>query len=106
MKTITLEIEMNFTDAVKYLLDGKCIGIKPQDNSNFIVKYKPHWMNQESSDYNLCWNRTVKDGKGSEGIRTDQYIGVWHPVVIDANDLPDNIKQLFILENISLIKRD
>lgn len=101
MKTITLELEMNFTDAVQYLLDGKCIGIKPKGNSNFIVKYKPHWMNQTSPDYLLCWNRSVKEGKGNEGIRTDQYIETWQPVVIDANDLPDNIKQLFILENIS-----
>jgi len=49
----------------------------------------------------LCWNRSVKEGKGNEGIRTDQYVETWQPVVIDANDLPDNIKQLFILENIT-----
>ena len=101
MKTIALELEMNFTDAVRYLLDGKCIGIKPKGNSNFIVNYKPHWMNQASHDYLLCWSRSVRKGKGDEGIRTDQYIGTWQPVVIDTNDLPDNIKQLFILENIT-----
>ena len=101
MRTLTLENELSFTDAVQNLLDGKCIGIKPKGNSNFIVKYKPHWMNQSSPDYLLCWNRSVKDGKGNEGIRTDQYTSAWLPVVIDSNDLPENIKQSFILENIT-----
>jgi hypothetical protein len=101
MKTITLDVEMNFTDAVQYLLDGKCIGIRPKGNSNFVVKYKPDWMNQISEEYLLCWNRTVKDGKGNESIRTNQYLKLWSPVVIDTNYLPDNINKLFILENIS-----
>ena len=101
MKTITLENELSFTDAVQHLLDGKCVGIRPKGNSNFVVKYKPHWMNQSSPDYLLCWNRSVKEGKGNEGIRTDQYTSVWQPVVIDANDLPENIKQSFILHDIS-----
>ena len=50
MKTIILETEMNFIDAVQYLLEGKCIGISPKGNSDFLVKYKPHWMNQKSKD--------------------------------------------------------
>lgn len=101
MRTITLENEMPFTDAVQYLLDGKCVGIRPKGNCNFIVKYKSHWLNQSSPDYFLCWSRSVKEGKGNESIRTNQYTGMWLPVVIDANDLPDNIKQSFVLENIT-----
>lgn len=101
MKTITLDIEMNFTDAVQYLLDGKCIGIRPKGNSNFVVKYHPSWMNITSKEYLLCWSRTVKEGRGNEGIRTNQYLELWNPVVIDINYLPDNINNLFVLENIS-----
>lgn len=101
MKTITLEEEMNFTDAVQCLLDGKCIGIRPKYNTDFLVKYKPNWMNQTSPDYLLCWNRTVKEGQGTEGIRTDQYLGAWKLVIINSNDLPENIKQLFLLDDIS-----
>jgi len=101
IRTITLETELTFADAVKHLLEGKCIGIKPKGNSNFLVKYKPHWMNENSPDYFICWNRSVKDGKGSEGVRTDQYLGVWQLEVINTNDLPENIKQSFILENIT-----
>lgn len=92
---------MNFSDAVQYLLDGKCIGIRPKGNGSFLVKYKPFWMNQNSPDYILCWSRSVKEGKANEGIRTDQCVGSWQPVIIDSNELPDNIKQLFVLENIT-----
>ena len=93
---------MLFTDAVKCLLAGQCIGIKPKGNSNFIVKYKPDWMNQNSDDFILCWNRSVKkDGKGNESIRTDLIVGIRLLVVIDTNDLPENIKQYFILQDIS-----
>ena len=101
MKTIILETEMNFIDAVQYLLEGKCIGISPKGNSDFLVKYKPHWMNQKSKDYLLCWNRSVVKGEGNEGVRTNQYAGVWRPVIVDSNDLPENIKQLFLLQDIS-----
>lgn len=92
MKTITLELEMNFTEAIQYLLDGKCIGIKPKGNSSFLVKYKPN----SSFNYFLCWSRSVRDGKGNEAVRSDQYLETWQPVVIDTNDLPDDIKQLFL----------
>lgn len=82
-------------------MDGKCIGIRPKGNSNFIVKYKPHWMSRTSPNYSLCWSRSVKEGNGNEGIRSDQYLGRWQPVVLDTNDLSDNIKQLFVLKDIT-----
>lgn len=102
MKTITLEPWLTFKEALQSLLDGKCIGIRPEGNANFIIKYKPIWMNEFSLDYGLCWNRSVKEnGIGNEMIRTNQYLENWQLVVIDHNDLPDNIKQRFILEDIS-----
>lgn len=105
MQVITLDIEMAFTEALQYLLDGKCIGIRPHGNANYIVKYKPHWMNNESPDYGLCWSRSLTpDGQASNFIKSDQYLGKWSPVVIDSNDLPDEIKQLFILQDISSLK--
>ena len=104
MKVITLDIEMSFTEAFKYLSEGKCIGIRPEGNNNFIVTYQPIWMNEDSSDYQLCWSRSVKDGIGNTSIRATQYLGKWFPVVIDSNDLPDEIKQLFVLQDISSLK--
>ena len=101
MKTITLEPTMTFADALQCLIDGKCIGIRPKGNSNFIVKYHPRWMIQTSTDFVLCWNHSVKDGIGDHSIRTDQYLGTWQLVIIDSNDLSENIKQRFILEDIS-----
>lgn len=95
---------MSFIEACQYLLDGKCIGIKPSGNANFLVKYKPHWMNQESNGQ-LCWSRSLtKDDQASNSILMDQYLGKWFPVVIDSNDLPDEIKQLFVLQDISSLK--
>lgn len=105
--TITLDTAMNYTDALQYLIDGKCIGIKPQNNLGFIVKYKPIWMKKTSPDYQICWSRSFKDGQANEGIRAEQYLGDWFPVVIDTNTLPENIKQSFILENITgLLPKD
>ena len=92
---------MPFTEALQHLVDGKCIGIKPKGNNNYVVKYKPHWMNQDSTEHMLCWNRSVKEGKGETSIRTNQYLNEWFLVVIDCNDLPENIKQSFVLENIT-----
>ena len=104
MKVITLNTPMSFTEAVQFLLSGKCIGIRPEGNNNFIVAYTPIWMNKDSVDYQLCWSRSVKDGIGNTSIRATQYLGKWFPVVIDSNDLPDEIKQLFVLQDISSLK--
>jgi hypothetical protein len=84
MKTIILkELKMDFIHALQYLLNGKCIGILPGDNSNYIVNYKPTWMNKESPDYLLKWNNSKEDN----GIRTDQFLDDWYPVIIDHNDI-------------------
>lgn len=101
MRTITLEVQMTFNEALNYLMEGKCIGIKPKGNGSFLVKYKPHWMNKDSSDYILCWNRTYKDGEVDQGIRTNQYLDEWNPVIIDCNNLPEDINNQFIWADIS-----
>ncbi len=102
--TLTLETEMSFTEALRHLEMGKCIGIKPKGSSGgFLVKYKPHWMNEDSDDNMLCWNRSVTDGKGAEGIRTKDFLGKWYLVVIDTNSLPDKIKLQFVLSDITNI---
>lgn len=101
MKTITLETELNFIDALKYLVDGKCIGIKPGNNCSFLVKYNPTNKSKDLITYYLCWEKTVEDNKCNFEIRTDQFLGIWHPVVIDTNDLPEHIKQSFVLKNLN-----
>ena len=100
MKTITLENELNFTDALQSLLDGKCIGIRPKGNANYIIKFQPNWM-EKSKDYCIGWHRSFKDGKCNQEIRVEQYLDVWFLVVIDCNSLPDNFKNYFILENVT-----
>ena len=83
MKTIVLDTEMSFNEALNYLMDGKCVGIKPTTNSNYIERYKPTWMNEKSQDYMLRWN-----GKDNgNGIRTNQYLESWYPVIVDHREL-------------------
>jgi len=86
---------MTFTEALEYLMQGKCVGIKPSTNSNFIVRYKPKWMNAESPDYMLCWNRSEhKDGRADCSIRTNQYLEEWYPVIIDHRELSEDVLNL------------
>lgn len=82
--TITLEQEMTFDEALKYMLAGKCLGIRPGSNTGYIELFKPDWMNKEVKEYMLQWN-----GSG-DGIRTNQYLGVWYPVIIDHRDITQN----------------
>ena len=83
MKTITLETHTNFIDALKYLIEGNCIGIKPGENTSYLEIYKPEWMNKESPDYILKWH----DSENNEGIRTDQYFEKWFPVIVDHREI-------------------
>jgi len=82
MKTITLtENPMTFEQALKYLLEGKCIGIKPATYDNFLVKYRPLWMKSEP-DYLLKWN-----GESAvANIKTSQFLCDWFPVIINHNE--------------------
>lgn len=83
MKTITLEIEMNFNDALQYLLDGKCVGIQPSNNTNYVELFMPKWMNEKSRDWMLRWH----DSEDDQGIRSDQYLEEWYPVIVDHREL-------------------
>ena len=38
--TITLDTPMSFQEALQHLNDGKCVGIRPNNNTNFLVPYK------------------------------------------------------------------
>tara|TARA_R110001632_G_scaffold123505_1_gene236245 strand:- start:769 stop:1026 length:258 start_codon:yes stop_codon:yes gene_type:complete len=83
MRTITLDTEMTFNDALTYLMEGKCIGIRPTTNSSYIERYKPSWMNKESPDYMLKWSGA---DNGNE-IRTNQYLESWYPVIVDHREI-------------------
>ena len=84
-KTITLEEELPFNVALQALKDGKCVGIHPGKNFNYVVAYLPHWMNAESKDFLLSWhdrngNNDLEDG----GLRASQMLeDNWKLVVID-----------------------
>ncbi len=79
MKTITLNQKMSFNEALQYLLDGKCVGIRPMTNSNYIELFKPGWMNPDSPDYFLRWNDSIDNSD----IRSNQFLEEWYPVVVD-----------------------
>ena len=86
MRTITLDTEMSFISALTYLMEGKCIGIRPGSNSGYVIRYKPDWMNQESEDYMLKWNGT----RNGDLIRTNQYLESWYPVIVDHREIDTN----------------
>ena len=66
------------------MLDGKCLGIRPGNNTNFVEMYKPGWMNAQSPDFMLRWHRSENDAD----IRTNQFLEQWYPVIIDHRQLP------------------
>ncbi len=76
-KTITFKEQLSFDAALQALLEGKCIGIRPDggNNSDYVVLYRPKW---QMSDYQLCWSK-----QNGGGIRTNQFRGTWCLVVID-----------------------
>ena len=79
MKTLNLPELMDFTEALKCMLDGKCLGIRPDDGNNlrYMELWRPRW---QRADWQIRW-------KGSEendgGIRSSQYLGKWCLVVAD-----------------------
>ncbi len=83
MKVITLEVEMSFNDALKYLVEGKCLGIRPGINTNYMVLSKDSCMNPDSPDYILIWRGSRNDSK----IRTNQFLEMWYPVIVDHRDI-------------------
>ena len=90
MRTIALEQELSFQDALQAMLDGKCLGIRPDAGANtgFVEMYKPHWMNEKSPDFMLRWARSERDAD----IRTNQYLGTWKLVIADHRELTPNVE--------------
>lgn len=82
-KTITLETELSFAEALQGILDGKWLGIRPGKNTNYVELFKPQWMNEKSPDSILRWNRSDGDSE----IRSSQYMEKWYPVVVDHRTL-------------------
>lgn len=78
-RTLTLDTALSFNDALEYLLAGKCLGIRPGNNTNYIELYKPGWMHPEGPDWLLRWSRT----EDNAGIRSSQYLELWYPVILD-----------------------
>lgn len=52
MKTITLPEELDFAAALQSLLAGKCLGIRPDGNAQFVVFCRPSFL---KSDFLLGW---------------------------------------------------
>jgi hypothetical protein len=80
---ITLKTEMSFLGALKQLNMGKCYGIRPKNNLNFLVLSKVSQGNLQqngNADY-LKW-------EGSDDfalIRISQFQGKWFLVVNKKN---------------------
>lgn len=95
--TITLGTPMSFLEALKYLEEGKCVGIRPKGNSGFLVLNKPHWAKR----YHLAWHRSKNNEGANNEIPVEHYLGEWSPVVLDNRRLPLEIKNSLLLENIT-----
>lgn len=77
LKTIISKIPMSFTDALAALRRGECLGIKPQQNSQYMTLSK-----QPDSLQKLVW------GNGPDGTcRAEQFEGEWFPVLVDHRTL-------------------
>ena len=100
-RTIVLDdMPMSFTEAIKYMTDGKCVGIKPKGSSTYLIPFRPQWMN--SSAFTLTWFRSMKkDGEISSIISNENYLNEWFPVILDSRHLPIPIKDSLLLENIT-----
>ena len=84
-KTKTLKQKLTFDEALKELLTGFYVGIRPQENFDYVVLYKPTWMNKASPDFMLRWAPRCKEEENSPNIeiRTNQFLGDWYLVVAD-----------------------
>lgn len=81
--TVTLNQELSFQEALQNLLDGRCIGIRPGDNTSYLELYKPTWM-RAADDYMLRWHGTKSD----LSVRTSQFsTPTWKLVIIDHRKL-------------------
>lgn len=90
MKTLVLtDKEYSFDEALRALLEGKCLGIKPKGNTSYVELFKPHWFNPESPDFMLRWHPRCKADENSTDteIRSDQFLGPWYLVIANHRDL-------------------
>lgn len=80
MKTITLKDRLYpFAEALQMLMDGKCIGICPDNGEN--MKYVE--LDQETNSCAFIrWNNG-----GSHAIRCNQFLGEWALVIVDHREL-------------------
>jgi hypothetical protein len=86
MRTITQTQPHTFTEALKKLSDGECIGIRPGQNTGYVVAYRPNWMNQQSPDFMLVWS--TSDARSPDAmIRSNQFLETWFLVVVDHRTL-------------------
>jgi hypothetical protein len=83
-RTITLPQEMSFAEGLQAMLDGKCLGIRPGRNTNYIEFYTPAWM-RSTTEFMLRWNGS--NNTNSADIRSNQYLETWYPVVIGHRTL-------------------
>lgn len=103
LRTKDLEIELSFSEALKWLEEGNCIGIRPKGNANFIIKTRMCYNKPDSKRNFIMWKRTKKEDRqnGDQSIRIEQYLDTWNPVVLDCNELPEKMHALLENENIS-----
>jgi hypothetical protein len=86
MRTITLTTPMSFTEALARMIAGECLGIRPGKNTNYVVAFKPPWMNTNGSDFMLCWQDSDARSPNSQ-IRSNQFMEEWYLVIADHRSL-------------------
>lgn len=81
LQFFTLDAPMTFHEALQALEDGKCLGIRPGANMNYLELWRPHW---KRGGWQLRWNRSESD----QGVNTEQFLGEWRMVIVDHRQLP------------------
>lgn len=85
MKTITQAHPFTFLEALEKLEKGECLGIRPKENTNYMVPYRSPEM-KGFRRFVLTWYN--KDPLHCDSsIRNDQYFGEWFLVVVDHREL-------------------
>lgn len=79
MKTITLDIALTLLEAITWLQEGKCLGIKPGQNLIYTVIHQA-----ERGGPRLARSNS-EDGT----ILIEQILGDWYPVIADHRTLPN-----------------
>jgi hypothetical protein len=89
--TITLPEEHTFLEALKSLVEGECVGIKPGDNLNYMeLATDQEYIQLKAANSLLAWNDSHKCRARYFAVRAEQFLSpTWRLVVKDRRSGED-----------------